>query len=330
MIRLKRFRIPLNTPKLFVKHESTSISNEIPFKLTKEQENKILDVLNTSNSTQLSRLKLSHSQIKSLQTWKYNRGNFNDLVNTLKDGVEVSNTEKLCQKILAENVINQSGRNNFNKKQLVWPPWSSSNDFESVLGIHLDSAGMSWTKMNKFNNTINDWDFYSFINLPTKILPLDNFNLASTILKMLPIADIYVFELNTSKSGKSSPTQLQIFELNSMLYALINSRNGDSDGDIPLNRIYHIRNNLSSRLFKTFVGGEKVSTIGIVSKLIENDTKLACENILVDNLLIEQYETVPKDSKELLGRSLLLTITFMELIVKKNPESYKAIQPGQK
>lgn len=87
-----------------------------------------------------------------------------------------------------------------------------------------------------------------------------------------------------------------------------------------------------SRLFKTLVGTERVSATSTVKTLLENmenpGEPLPCTRITADKHLKDMYYEIPAMHRDLLGQSLLLVTSFMDLCIYKNPVSLKAIAPG--
>lgn len=82
------------------------------------------------------------------------------------------------------------------------------------------------------------------------------------------------------------------------------------------------------RLFKTWIGTENVSTIANVENLFNHDKfDLPCSKINIDQSMINKFERQPSANKELMGQSLLLAITFLDVCVYKNQRSLRALIP---
>lgn len=79
------------------------------------------------------------------------------------------------------------------------------------------------------------------------------------------------------------------------------------------------------------MGSEKVSTIQVVSELINNTstTSLPCRHLTTDYQLRNIYASQSAVNKELLGQALLLVTSFMELCIYKNANSWTALRPGR-
>lgn len=83
------------------------------------------------------------------------------------------------------------------------------------------------------------------------------------------------------------------------------------------------------------MGTERVSSTTTVSNLLEYaktgiNHNLPCSSIKAEGHTIDQYYSQSSVVRELLGQSLLLIITFMELCVNKNPISLNAVLPRRK
>ncbi|KAF2883956.1 hypothetical protein ILUMI_22214 [Ignelater luminosus] len=327
-------------------------------KFSSEEQGKILEVLNKSNTEQLSRFDVSQSRIKNLEVWRNKKGPFKSLADVLEvDGLGVKVLERLCESIVQDNQKHdKSGQTNNgklsnngkNRKQYLTPILDNDriNNLNSAVGLHLGPAGISWTRIAREQNCLNEWGFYDFSTFPKKMLPTDTFQLAITILDKIPVSDIYLFEASPSISMQSTKQAAvmtsynQQQELTSMLLALINTSPKHAfqptQNEIShRNNVFFLRSNLSARLFKTLMGTERVSSTTAVSNLLEHaknsvNHNLPCNSIKAEGHIIEQYYSQSSVVKELLGQSLLLIITFMELCIYKNPTALGAVLPRRK
>lgn len=80
------------------------------------------------------------------------------------------------------------------------------------------------------------------------------------------------------------------------------------------------------------VGNECVSSTATILNLLGESEKLAlpCSPIKFDEKLKCDYLAKSSAHKELLGQSLMLVIAFVDLCVRRNPVSLKAIIPNRK
>ena len=94
--------------------------------------------------------------------------------------------------------------------------------------------------------------------------------------------------------------------------------------------MFFLRSRLPARLFKTIVGSESVSAQSLVLDIISQETgSYDCSPISVSDELKEKYLNRAPTEKESLCWSLLLIMTFMDLIVHKNPHSLQSIKNGR-
>lgn len=82
--------------------------------------------------------------------------------------------------------------------------------------------------------------------------------------------------------------------------------------------------NNCSRLFGTLVGQEKVSALNSITSILDKSS-IFCGTVNLDERIKQNYLSQSSINKELLGQSLMLAITFMELCIHKNENSIKAV-----
>lgn len=82
------------------------------------------------------------------------------------------------------------------------------------------------------------------------------------------------------------------------------------------------------RLFKTFVGNERISCQPVVDNILnqQSDVLSFCRPLLVSNDVKMNYQKQNIISKEILCQVLLLTMTFMELCIYTNVNAFSALQ----
>lgn len=81
------------------------------------------------------------------------------------------------------------------------------------------------------------------------------------------------------------------------------------------------------------IGNEKVSAIKIVSQLLDNSTPksdLRCTPISVDSSMNTTFREHATPNQELLGQALLVVVTFMDLFVYNNTNTWSALLPRNK
>ncbi|XP_063919875.1 uncharacterized protein LOC135134917 isoform X2 [Zophobas morio] len=211
-------------------------------KFSNAEKEKILSILNGSNSDQLMCFNIAQNKIRNLENYKKRKGPFKSLDELLDvDGLSVKTLEKLCKQIITDTAV-QNGKsvNNDNKKikQLFVPQLPSSviDTLGSSVGIHLAPMGVSWAKIINPTNELESWGYQDYGNLPKKLCPVDTFKLAMSVLSQIPCGDVYVFEgangmgLQGQKQPATVATYTLHLELSSMLLALINTSRGHNKG----------------------------------------------------------------------------------------------------
>ncbi|KAJ8977678.1 hypothetical protein NQ317_010417 [Molorchus minor] len=338
------------TVKCFVNTMNATEILTFKTNFTIEEQEKILNTLNDSDSGELSRFHISKNRIKNLQNWKYKKGPFRTLNDVLEvEGLGEKVLEKICHNIITENKVDNNGNTVVSKrlKQLITPPIDGSMQ---KIGIHLASMGISWAKLYRDQNKVTDWDYEDFSSLPKKMLPADTFKLALKVLHKLPTADIYILEGNHTISpqniSQSASVSLytQHLELSSMLIALINTSvqhnsvlqevENNKMQQYMENKVFHLRAKVPARLFRTLVGTEKVAALTAVSQLVKSDEAsddflLPCTPISIEDNLRHAFLAKSSANKELLGQALMLVVSFMDLCIYKNPTSISALSSNK-
>ncbi|XP_045462453.1 uncharacterized protein LOC123672393 isoform X2 [Harmonia axyridis] len=338
-------RYPLSVNDILQLNISTSVSNRTTkqknrsFEFSDEQKVKILQVLNNESQDYFTRLNIPPAQIKKLAVWKTKRGPFNSVVDVLDiEGIDIKNLIKICRSIIRDKPVSINRNLTDVKNRTLTSPVLTDDIIQSsttTVGLHLGPAGISWAHLTCQTKNLNHWGTKNFSDFPIKVNSWENLKLALQILKDIPTADLYIFESppGTGLQSQIAKTNyLQQIELLSMLFTLLNTSKkhnkkvGDNLNDVE-NIVYYVRNKITARLFKTWVGTESVSTISTIQKLFKyGEFDLPCSPISVDQKLINSFEKQPSSNKELMGQSLLLTITFLELCIFKNPNSFARLK----
>ncbi|ERL83574.1 hypothetical protein D910_01691 [Dendroctonus ponderosae] len=183
------------------------------------------------------------------------------------------------------------------------------------------------------------------------MLPSDAFYLALDIVKAIPSGDLYIFEAppilspqNLTKHGVVA-THNQHVELQSMLLTLLNTSEVHNkfletiaddkfySRELP-NVVFYLKNKVAARLFKTLIGYEKVSAITAITGIVKDDagivTLLPCSPVKFDCNVYTAFLNQSSANKELLAQALMLAVSFMDLCIYKNVDSYDALKPTRK
>ncbi|XP_056631786.1 transcription elongation factor, mitochondrial [Diorhabda sublineata] len=338
---------------------SSNDANSFYFKsnFSKEEQTKILNTLNDSNTNHLSRFRVPKNRIKNIHSWKNKKGPFRSLHEVLEvDGLGEKLLHRICQDIINEKCDNnildsteltKNNSKNKRQKQIITPPINGQilNKLTSAVGVHLSPIGISWAKLSQEQNKLVNWNFDSFNNLPKKMMPNDNFDMVINIIRKIPSSDVYIFETSPSmgpQNQTSASAYSQQLELSAMLFTLLNTsvhhnvtlRNvNDTNTPSPTsieNRVFYLKSRLSARLFSTLVGQEKVAAVTTINELLNDNVEtseasLPCTKIMVEQQLKAAFDSQTPVNKELLGQALMLVITFMDLCVYKNPAALDAV-----
>ncbi|XP_060519729.1 uncharacterized protein LOC132697955 [Cylas formicarius] len=309
--------------------------------LTSQQRLKVLGTLNEATAQELEAFDVPKTIIRDIIDERKTNGVYRSLDRILKiDGSGENWLRKMCKSLT--DVATKPSRTKNAKNFLT--PTLPNIELRDAVAIHLKTPGVSWAKLSYPDNTLTEWNHENFTFLPLKMSPVETFNQTIGILKKIPPADVYVFEqrLSPGPRGSRQPAMVSAYtqqgELLSMLVALLNTsinhnaslRNGkmDSKNNIE-NRVFFLKSTLAPRLFRTLIGGERVSALEVLKEFLEGDgskhPQIPCTQIKVNARLKTEFNSKSAVDKELLGQALMLAVAFMEFCVYKNRASIEAL-----
>lgn len=176
----------------------------------------------------------------------------------------------------------------------------------------------------------------------------------------LPASDVYVLESpRTAQQGPpGSPAQVNINVQMAQIIGMVSMAmagrgrlstnavdiddystaevSADVDADVDAlaanrRRVLFLRQLLSSRLFQTVVGVERISTESVVAALLDQSgcardgRVLLAGEVMVPTELRQAYAIADGYCKEYMGQTLLMAVAFMRLCVLQCPESLAAV-----
>lgn len=84
-------------------------------------------------------------------------------------------------------------------------------------------------------------------------------------------------------------------------------------------------------MFKTLIGHEKVSAISAITGIVEQNPEalqsLPCSPVAFAADLQDNFFNQSPTKKELLAQALMLGISFMDLCIYRNANSFQALKP---
>lgn len=242
-------------------------------------------------------------------------------------------------------------------------PETIRKSITSCVSFHVDLNCVAWTKLNFSSENddnydenaigVNEWMCYEVGSDDKKLSLSDLMQVLVNLNNKIPYADVYVVEaqqMPQAAKQPGSPVQMnfniQKAQFLAMLSIMMASRESaimeeateimtqsDFQGlevpdDVKMRaksqlNIFFLRNFLSSRLYKTFIGNERVSTEQVVEKLLrynfssDQPQDLAFDSIDVPQHLREYFHTSSKLDREYMGQSLLVGLTFVKLCILK-------------
>lgn len=254
--------------------------------------------------------------------------------------------EKFCESIVHDNPETPSASSSTTKtsksnQQLTIPKLLEKrrSTTKSCVSIQVGINNISWCRLSITDeNTIHitNWTMYEIIDKKMHLSEL--IRVVLYVNSRLPEGDCYILENPKVQQGGAPNSVLQVninlqnSQLIAMTSAVLANRNAidsspESDSDDNKDKedsmnVFYLRQYLSSRLFGTFIGNERVSNQAIVENLIESN----CDSsVIVPDSIKEDYRSSSNVEKELLGQSFLLGLTFIRLCVLKCPKSFSLI-----
>lgn len=332
------------------------------------QTKRILQIINVNDEAELTKYNISKQRIKRIELRKEKMGYFTKLEQILElDGFGIKVFEKFCDSILEtkEDSDQQKAKQvasavaSLKKPQFINPILHESvrKSVKTCVSLNLGLDNIAWTKFRlnfadesnsiKYIN-VEDWDSYPIDEEKKLNLP-DLIQIMSYVNRQIPEADVYVLEALPSISPAKQPgnavqvnINVQKYQSIAMLSVLLANRKildqddilGEQKKKLNSQQVFFLKNYLSSKLFKVFIGNEKVSTESIVSEILRYnymEGESTSGDRSVNGLYLNPMD-VPQDlriiyndanrvKKEYLGQSLLIGLTFIKLCVIKCTES---------
>ncbi|XP_067012673.2 transcription elongation factor, mitochondrial [Anabrus simplex] len=283
-----------------------------------EQQKKILQILNDSSRGNLAEFAISKTRIERLQKFLEKNGPFRDLNEVLEvEGLSVKTLERLCDSIISDKEQVKDGSKKvvgrLSRSGLVIPSakFINGNVVKNVVGLHVNRSVISWANLSRDRELLH-WDMYE---LPSGIKnhPCHLYEVLVDVKKKLPQADLYVME--DVRYSLQHLSDLLFHHIRTILFMLLNNDQNVSCSSEISHRVFFLRHLASARLFERLVGNEKVSAQSVVSKILETTFQ---NSVSADCSLRITYSAKNSVEKELLSEALLLTVSFMDLIVLKN------------
>lgn len=319
---------------------------------TDEQSKKILETINTKNDEELLQFRISKGRAVKIQQWKHKNGSFDKVEQLLNlDGFGLKMLQKFGESILNDNPyksLTTAATKQKSTSTLTTPQVTESirQQVKSFVSIHIGVSSVTWAHFTLPDN----------VNVPTNVTEWAQFdidakkphitNLVAIALhlnRIIPPADAYVLETpqiaqaGAPGSVASVNINIQKQQLIAMVSCTMASRGQIVDDETRPN-LFFLRQFLWARLFKTLVGGERVSTENVVLDLLRthwnvetgvSDTQSLGDlrlNINVPPIFRKCYANSMDYKREYMGQSLLLGMTFLRLILLKHAESLESLK----
>lgn len=225
---------------------------------------------------------------------------------------------------------------------------------QSCTAIHIGITSISWAQFQLEANEATSLVDWSFNTIPEKKLHISEFvQSVMEINERIPESDAYVFE--TPRVAHQGPQgtpatiniSVQMSQMAAMTAMAMAQRQIAQDQIPPDNesattsnaqhssQVLFMRQFLASRLFHTVVGMERISTATVVGSLMQDSANLKYKQpqnrpiageIVINSRLQQMYASGDGHSKEFLGQSLLMGLSFLRLCVLQCPHSLELLK----
>lgn len=240
-------------------------------------------------------------------------------------------------------------------------------EIRSIVAVQVDLSCISWTKLSltadesptesDHSDTaifVEDWNIFEFGNEDKKFSLSDLIQLLLQLNEKIPSADAYVIEAPPSPQATKQPgnilqvnVNVQKSQLFAMMGILLASRNNSlsnlsqdqhlDNNPITHQNIFFLKTYLASRLYKVYIGNERVSTEHVIAGLLReqapqrdsSETQINLDEdsnmMFVPQNLRSRYRKSSRVHREFLGHSMLVGLSFIKLCVLKCRESIASL-----
>lgn len=236
---------------------------------------------------------------------------------------------------------------------------------QSCVSFHLDLNFIAWTKLSLGAEGdairpihLEEWKCFEIGNEDKKLSLSDLIQILIFLSDKVPCADAYVVEAPQTAQAKQpgSPVQVNVnvqkSQFLAMLSILMATRGRiprvvetpmpdhvDEDEEMENSlkeyvkptkhqqKFFFLKTFLASRLYKTYIGNERVSTDSVVENILrynysqDQPDAHTFSSINVPIKLREMFAQSDKVNREYMGQSLLVGLTFLKLCVLKCAQS---------
>lgn len=229
----------------------------------------------------------------------------------------------------------------------------------SCVSLHLDINYIAWTKLSLSPQTpsnnevlpvisVDEWMCFEFGNDEKKRSLSDLIQILIYLNGKIPHADTYVVEAQQVAQPAKQPgsplhininvQKAQFLAMVSMLLALRAGKGFDVEMDSmeekekkkrlkQQQQVFFLRTFLASRLYRTFVGNERVSAEAAIENILRyNNNKDQPKNVQFSFIdvpleLRKFYDSSSKIDRDYMGHSMLIGLCFIKLCVLKCAQS---------
>ncbi|CAG4962857.1 unnamed protein product [Colias eurytheme] len=316
-------------------------------KYSEIEKKNILEVINKSDVSTLSRYDVTKKRSKSISQHISNNGPINNLLDIeVIEGFSEKHAEKLFDSILQGKVkVEEPNAVKQIKGQILNPTLSESmrQAAKSVLTVYVTINSVSWTLIDRSNYEVLDWQYQGIHYPENKRFQLsDILEISWEIVTKLPTADLYVMkaEATSLRASGSDPNNPKVLGINlqksqmvAMMVAFISARGNtisveiDEDSNSEMvnkfkQNVFFLRSSLPFRLYGTLIGNERVTSDQTVDMLLKENNQISPNqnHVFVPERLQNKFRDQNDLERDMMAQCMLFALTFMDLCIYRNKD----------
>ncbi|XP_054287124.1 transcription elongation factor, mitochondrial [Macrosteles quadrilineatus] len=325
---------------------SSKINSNVNLQMyTAQQQLTIINTLHNCVINNITRTYLNEKRLQSLKPLFEGTPvptNLEALLNV--SGLGPKLLHKICDSILRDSTtdVSEEGkdRSEDSSKQiqklrlpagLVTPSFISQVGVDSVVSIKLGISTISWARLRVGDGQLDSWDLVDISEWAEKKYDVHSiYDLVMDIRGDIPDGDLYVLEnsnwSNVANVKKPMKFHIQEAMLTTAICSVFNLIDSGKEPNTAMpNRVYFLRSYTPFRLFSKVIGSERVSAEDIVLNMIAGEADERFRQISFVNGTSDKFLSYNGSMRDSMCQSLLLVVSFAELIMFKNPTGLSMI-----
>ncbi|KAM0737219.1 Transcription elongation factor, mitochondrial [Formica fusca] len=297
--------------------------------LSKEDKEKILQVINGKGTDDLLQYSITKKRAQNLEHHRSNNGPYN----SLEDLLQVKGINNKCLYKFYKSIIygKKKSPRKITRGLVLTPKTINQKDVNTVLGIYIGSDMISWSLLNR-DCEVLQWSYKCFPQNRFKENIHSLLQITLPIAANLPKADRYIMQEIVSNMGYHKDRPLyQAYVQESVITAIIlsylatSNSKFNSTAEFVINNVFILRQRILPKIYGLVVGNEAIATKYVMEKLLQEsdrlmETKERLPSVLIKTELRNMYNAQSPAYQEQISWSLLIALAFLELVVHQRTD----------